>query len=105
MRSKWICFHGKELTGFYFFFLSIFSGLESLLDAVFESKGKGLFSLLSFLAEAKKSFEKGVNPQFAEFDKPLSEALNKIIKLVNHPQYVMPDGILTWKLYGKNKNI
>ncbi|XP_076076216.1 uncharacterized protein LOC143047139 isoform X2 [Mytilus galloprovincialis] len=75
-------------------------GLESLLDAVFESKGKGLFSLLSFLAEAKKSFEKGVNPQFAEFDKPLSEALNKIIKLVNHPQYVMPDGILTWKLYG-----
>ncbi|XP_071139498.1 uncharacterized protein [Mytilus edulis] len=75
-------------------------GLESLLDAVFESKGKGLFSLLSFLAEAKKSFEKGVNPQFAEFDKPLSEALNKIIKLVNHPHYVMPDGILTWKLYG-----
>ncbi|XP_063416105.1 uncharacterized protein LOC134697718 [Mytilus trossulus] len=75
-------------------------GLESLLDAVFESKGKGLFSLLSFLAEAKKSLEKGVNPQFAEFDKPLSEALNKIIKLVNHPQYVMPDGILTWKLYG-----
>ncbi|CAC5393996.1 unnamed protein product [Mytilus coruscus] len=75
-------------------------GLESLLDAVFESKGKGLFSLLSFLAEAKKSLEKGVNPQFAVFDKPLSEALNKIIKLVNHPQYVMPDGILTWKLYG-----
>ena len=74
--------------------------MESFLDAVFESKGKGLFSLLSLLAKAKKDLEEGVNPQFVDFDKHLSVALNTIIKMVNHPQFVLPEGMLTWKLYG-----
>ena len=70
------------------------------MDAIFDSKGKGLYHFLSYLAQAKRNLEKGVNPQFANFDKKLSEALNKIVKLVNHPQFSLPEDTLTWKLYG-----
>lgn len=42
-----------------------------------------------------------MNPQFADFDKHLSDAINRIIKMVNYPQFVLPDEMLTFKLYGK----
>lgn len=66
-----------------------------------EAKGKGLYSLLSLFAKAKRNLEKGVNPQFADFDKHLSDAINRIIKMVNYPQFVLPEEMLTFKLYGK----
>jgi len=30
-----------------------------------------------------------------------TDAINRIIKMVNYPQFVLPDEMLTFKLYGK----